>query len=342
MRYSLGVILLVGATIAGTPAKAGPATPLFSSEEPIAITISAPIGQLSSDRDKRNHRDGTLTVGTETLPVRLSPRGITRRAADVCDFPPLKVDFLSKPATGLFAGQKSLKLITHCRNLPQHQQYVLLEQAAYRMYNLLTPVSFRTRLANITYTNPQGRPVVTRVGFFLEDLDDVARRNDMKKVHEADRVPLERISPVDGGRFGLFEYVIANLDWSMRAGPKGEPCCHNGRLLQASAGGPYVPVPYDFDFSGLVSAPYATPPAELPVRNVRVRLYRGYCAHNRGALAAAGSMREKREKFLQLLASTPGLTPATVQRATAFLQPMWNELATDQSVQASILSKCVN
>ncbi|WP_114226622.1 MULTISPECIES: hypothetical protein [Sphingomonas] len=334
---TFGAILATAAA-----AHAGPATPLFSSEEPITITVSAPIAQLTSDRDETNKRDGTLTVGGETLPIRLNPRGITRREADVCDFPPLRVEFTSKPKSGLFAGQKSLKLITHCRNSPSHQQYVLLEAAAYRMYNVLTPLSFRTRLANVTYTNPQGRPVVTRVGFFLEDLDDVARRNDLKKVHEGDRVPLERLSAADGGRFALFEYFISNLDWSMRAAPKGEPCCHNGRLLQSPAGGAYVPVPYDFDFSGLVNAPYATPPAGVPVSSVRSRLYRGYCVHNRTALAAAADIRSKRAQLLQALNSTPGLLPATAQRAAAFLDPMWTQFATDHSVQSSILARCVN
>lgn len=334
---------VVSATLlTATTAHANPAKPLFASDDPITITIAAPVAQLSSDRDERNKRDGTLTVGNETLPVRLNPRGITRRGADICDFPPLRVEFTSKPTAGLFAGQKSLKLITHCKTNPSHQQYVLLEQAAYRIYNLLTPVSFRTRLANVTYTNPQGRPVVTRIGFFLEDIDDVGRRNNLKKVLEGDRVPLGRLSSADGGRFSMFEYFIANLDWAMRAGPRGEPCCHNGRLLQSAAGSPYIPVPYDFDFSGLVNAPYAHPPADLPVSSVRSRLYRGYCAHNASALLAAAELRGKRAQILEMLTSTPGMTPVTAQRAATFLQPMWAQLASDQTVQSNILAKCIN
>jgi hypothetical protein len=342
MRYSAATLIAVVTVASAAPTRAGPAAPLFSSDEPLAITIAAPFNQLVGDRDQRNKRDGTLTVAGQTLPVRLSPRGITRRASDICAFPPLRVDFLTSPAAGPFAGQKSLKLVTHCRPAPQNQQYVLLEHAAYRLYNLLTPVSFRTRLVTATYASPQGRPIVTRVGFFIEDLDDLARRNDLKKVREDDRVPLARISSRDGGRFALFNYFIANLDWSMRAGPRGEPCCHNGRLVQPAGGGAYIPVPYDFDFSGLVSAPYAHPPEALPVGSVRVRLYRGHCAHNQGALAAAAELRAKQAQVEQTLASTPGLSPASVQRAAAFLAPMWRQLASDRSVQATILSNCVD
>ena len=73
----------------------------------------------------------------------------------------------------------------------------------------------------------------------------------------------------------------------MRAGPVGDECCHNARLIGPLAPGQTVPIPYDFDFSGLVSAPYAGPPPELDIADIRQRLYRGYCIHNADALAAA-------------------------------------------------------
>ena len=93
-----------------------------------------------------------------------------------------------------------------------------------------------------------------------------------------------RIEPRAAARFAMFNYMIGNLDWSVRAGPQGDSCCHNGRLV---GGGPLLtPVPYDFDFSGLVDAPYATPPEGFKINSVRQRLYRGYCAHDAEARAA--------------------------------------------------------
>ena len=108
---------------------------------------------------------------------------------------------------------------------------MLLEYSAYRLYNLLTPQSFRARLANIDYVDDSGKPVVSRVGFFIEDFDDVARRNGMVKPQTPDRIPAAQLEPRGSARFAVFSYMIGNLDWSMRAGPAGEGCCHNGRLL---------------------------------------------------------------------------------------------------------------
>src|SRR6185369_7014294 len=125
------------------------------------------------------------------------------------------------PPTSLFAGQKKLKLITHCRNSASFQQYVLLEYAAYKIYNVLTPHSFRVRLANIDYVDSNGRPIISRIGYFLEDLKEVAERNGTKVTHAPERIPVPDLSSPDAARYGLFQHMLANHDWSMRAGPVG-------------------------------------------------------------------------------------------------------------------------
>ena len=183
------------------------------------------------------------------------------------------------PAGSLFAGQRRLKLVTHCRAAESFQQVVLMEYATYKLYNQLTPMSIRARLAKIDYVATNGAPIVSRIGFFLEDIDDVARRNGLREAKMGSRIPVSSLSPVDSGRVGVFEYMIGNLDWAMQAGPAGDNCCHNTLPIGPGPSG-LVPVPYDWDFSGLVDAPYATPPDSINVTSVRQRRYRGFCRHN--------------------------------------------------------------
>ena len=38
----------------------------------------------------------------------------------------------------------------------------------------------------------------------------------------------------DAARVAVFEYMIGNLDWSMRAGPAGQGCCHNSTTDRAA------------------------------------------------------------------------------------------------------------
>ena len=338
MRALLGLLAIALAT----PTVAQQPEPLFASSDPIHITIQAPLSTLVRNRSPNVVIQGSLTdQAGQQLPVNLSVRGITRRASDVCQFPPLRVQFSAAPPPGsLFAGQKKLKLVTHCRNDPSFQQYVLLEYSAYRMYNLLTPRSFRVRLANVDYRDAAGRPIVSRVGYFIEDLGDVARRNGMKETHAPDRFPMTYLAPADAARYALFQHMLSNHDWSMRAGPAGKDCCHNAELMGPLTAGSVVVIPYDFDFSGFVNAPYATPPDVLGIASVRQRFYRGYCAHNAQAMAAARQMRELRPQMMAEITSTPGLDPARASKAIAFLDPFFADISSDVAVSERVLKRC--
>src|SRR6476619_1769658 len=186
------ILLAATALASGTSAaaEAAPPTPLFASDAPIHITIQGPMASLVSSRAEVA-RPGTMTVDGVAYPITLTPRGITRKTSDVCDFPPLRVE-LTRPAPegSLFQHQHRLKLVTHCKRSADFQQKVLLEYSGYRLYNLMTPASFRARLANVDYLDETGRPYISRVGFFLEDFDDVAKRNGMSNAHMGSLVPL--------------------------------------------------------------------------------------------------------------------------------------------------------
>ena len=67
----------------------------------------------------------------------------------------------------------------------------------------------------------------------------------------------------------LFQFMIGNSDYSA-------PYYHNSIMIKAGEARP-VWVPYDFDWSGIVNARYAVPNPILPIRNVRERIFRGFC-----------------------------------------------------------------
>ncbi|HEV2043616.1 MAG TPA: hypothetical protein VGR05_02945, partial [Sphingomicrobium sp.] len=142
-----------------------PAKPLFASDEIIRITIRGPVDTIAkAAEESQASYPGMVTVAgtSDELPVQLAQRGITRRKGDVCQFPPLRVTFNQPPPAGsLFAGQRRLKLVTHCRASEGFQQYVLMEYATYRLYNQLTPMSIRARLAQIDYVGDSGKPIIS-------------------------------------------------------------------------------------------------------------------------------------------------------------------------------------
>ncbi len=342
---ALAMMALTAAPLAAAPPEA--AKPLFVSDEMIRITITGPVDEIArASAESQSTYPGTLTVvgSGETLPIQLAQRGITRRQSDVCQFPPLGVVFPQPPAAGsLFAGQRKLKLVTHCRAAEAFQQYVLMEYGTYKLYNQLTPMSFRARLAKIDYVTAAGKPIISRIGFFLEEIDDVGRRNGRRAARVGSRIPVGQLSSPDAARVGLFEYMVGNLDWAMQAGPVGDSCCHNSPLIGPADGSSATlyPVPYDWDFSGLVDTPYAVPPDSVPVRNVRQRRYRGFCRHNAEARVEIARMRSMQAPLIANFTSVPGLEPRTVAKASAYLADFFADIASDATVEAKLLKTCL-
>lgn len=344
VRFALGALALSTSASAAVPE---PAKPLFASDEIIRITIRGPVDTIAKapEESQASYPGELIVAGTsDALPIQLAQRGITRRKGDVCQFPPLRVTFSQPPPAGsLFAGQRRLKLVTHCRASEGFQQYLLMEYATYRLYNQLTPISFRARLAKIDYVDAGGKPIISRVGFFLEDIDDVARRNGMREARVGARIAVTQLSPAESGRVGVFQYMIGNLDWAMQAGPAGDNCCHNSPLIGENGGASsnFVPVPYDWDFSGLVDTPYATAPDSINVTSVRQRRYRGFCRHNGEARAVIAALRPQQARLMANFDAVPGMDPRTAKKASAYLGGFFADIATDASAEAKLIKTCL-
>lgn len=345
VKSLLPIAALCAAWPASTQQAAPPATPLFATNDLLRLTLKGDYSTLTrADSDERPTVQGSLEIGGEVLQVQLQPRGITRRKKDVCQFPPLRVRFNgAPPANSVFEGQRQLKLVTHCRGAESFNQYTLMEYAAYRLFNELTPLSFRARLAQVDYIDNGGKLVARRFAFFIEDIDDVAKRNGMREAKMGTRFPVTKLTAKDSARFALFEYMIGNLDWAMQAGPGGDDCCHNSKPIGVggTSAAQLVPVPYDFDFSGLVNAPYAEPPFGVPVSSVRQRRYRGLCRHNIDAQSLYPDFRAMQGKVATVFASIPGLDGSSQGRAINYLNGFFDDIATDQQAATKILKTCL-
>ena len=132
----------------------------------------------------------------------------------------------------------------------------------------------------------------------------------------------------------LFQYLISNLDWSVLSSPEGN-CCHNARLIGASdTAALVVPVPYDFDSSGLVNAKYAAPPGGLKVRNVRQRLYRGFCQHAGGLQQAMAEFKAQQEAINGLIEGEPLLDESQRRYTQRLVDNFYEELGSEAGLNA--------
>jgi hypothetical protein len=325
---------------------ASTAAPLFVDEATLDVTIAAPFKTLMQERPDVEYLDGTFTyVGpdgaTSTLDLKLRTRGNYRRDEEHCDFAPIRLNFRKRQVIDtLFDGQDKLKLVTHCRsNEPVFEFYVLREYFAYRFDNALTPVSYGVRLLRITYTDTETGDSWTKFGFVIEDDDAVAERNDLEVVRIS-RIAQEEIDRHHQNLVHVFSYMIGNTEYSLVNPEPDKDCCHNTDVLSATGGPPYLPLPFDFDFAGLVDAPYAEPNPRYPIRSVRTRHYKGLCSNNDLLPTTVRLFLDARDEFDRVVDQYAHLSAYSTQLVRNYLDGFYNKIKDAESVQGSLAGRC--
>ncbi len=314
--------------------------PLFQGADPLSFTLRADFEQLNEDRDRARRRrfPGVLTVMAadgqpRSIPVTLLTRGKFRLDPRHCTFVPLRVEFPKEAMEGTpFEGQEALKLVTHCRNDDLHEQYLRREYLAYRVLNVLTPRSFRARLAQATYVDSvKGKTVATRPALWLESEKDVARRLE-GRVAEVSGRHFHHMDAESLTLMMMLEYMIGNTDFSIYT-------LHNVRLVQDATGVLY-PVPYDFNHSGLVDAHYASPSPRLRIKSVVERLYRGPCRTPQELEPVLARFRAARTKVMDLFDAVPDLDKTHRRKSKEYLEEFYETIGRAASVKLLFDERC--
>lgn len=312
---------------------------LFRSEEPLAVTLKADFRAVQRDRNPDSVVTFPATIsfpGADgapvSMPLRIRTRGHSRRNSSVCSFAPLRLEF-EKPLVKdtVFDGHGPLKLGTHCRG--GQQEIVIREHAIYRMFNVLTPRSFRTRLARMTYVDAAtGKLVAEESGLLIEDDDDVAKRLEGRIV-DLPQAVFPRVDQDTLTLMMLFEYMIGNTDFSIMVQ-------HNVRLVQTQDLRRY-PVPYDFDYSGLADAAYSVPARGLPITSVRDRLYRGPCRTPAEWQPFLDKMKAARPQLTGILDTTDGLSPSFRRSAKSYIDEFFRNIDHPALVKRHLIDTCI-
>ncbi len=326
----------LGMLLSVTMALAQQVKPLFQSDTLLHITLKLPVKDISKDVEERAYREGELsykrangTTFTQTIKIKL--RGKNR--AKMCSFPPLKINLKkSKLANTVFDGQDKLKLVTHCTSRPNADQLLIKEYLAYKLYQQVSPYSFRVRLCKITYINTsKNNEASTHFGFFIEDIDDVAARNQMA-VFEGSIANQDACVQTELDKMTFFQFMIGNLDWSV-------PNRHNIKLIAAPGSSP-VPVPYDFDFAGFVGSPDATPPEQFDLPSVKARYFMGFCRISGGYNPVIKYYQAKQQNLIEVVKNNPYLEEKPKAIAIKYLNGFFDILKDPKALETKIIRAC--
>jgi len=328
----------VGIVIPQTP---GELSPLFQSHELLYMTITMDTRTVLNDVDEETNQypsqiSYTSEEGKEIIvPVRIRTRGHFRKDKMNCDFPPLRLNF-SEATSGnsLFSGYDKIKLVSHCRSHGnQYEQNVLKEYLAYRLFNLLTEESYRVRLVEFNYADSEEkRDTIKKMGFLLEPTEVMAARNNLNYI-EIKYVQYDQCDWDKTTVLSVFQYMIGNTDWSI-------PAAHNIDLIQNKPSDPPVSVPFDFDWCGLVDAPYAVPNERLDIEDVRTRLFRGFCRSEEEFEKVFQQFRDIEEEIYETIRSVPRLNKREREKTVKYIEQFFITINNPKMVRNEFYNKC--
>lgn len=283
-----------------TGKKLGKVSKLFRTETVLPVQMSysnKDLKKLTNDSTYINidlsYLEDTDTI--KVLPIRVRARGNFRRKN--CYFSPVKVRIKKDDAKGtLFKGNKKLKLVLPCLKENSANDNVIQELLAYKLYETISPYHFKTRLLNLTLNELKGKKIHEHKikAFFIEDIDELEDRFGGKEL-KRNVHPLQQDSIISV-RNAFFQYMIGNTDFS--TGYQ-----HNQKILFVD--GFSIPIPYDFDMSGLCNTSYSVVSQidglVLPLEKVTDRLYRGFVRSESTMQAVRGEFLENKSKMMAIL-----------------------------------------
>lgn len=248
---------------------------LFADQEILPIKLAYSIKDVKKNTNDSTYIQSVISYlgpggSWQSFEAGLRARGKFRR--DKCYNPPIKIKLAKEAVKGTyFEGHKRLKLVLPCLLIKSSNDDIIKEYMAYKFYEVLSPYHFKTRLLQIGFAEDKGNNSRDHVfkGILIEDDKVMAKRFDARIIERSVH-PLQQDAECSI-RNDLFQYMIGNTDYSTAYQ-------HNALLLFINT--KTMPVPYDFDMSGLVDASYATVSRSentvLDITDVKQRLYRGF------------------------------------------------------------------
>lgn len=180
----------------------------------------------------------------------------------------------------------------------------------------------------------------THLTFILESAEDLASRLD-KEILKTPKISSRQHDQKRTALVELFQLMIGNNDYSTTRSPPNKDCCHNVELIKpVNLQSDIVPVPYDFDASGLVNADYAVPPDILPIDNVRKRYFRGRCRTPEIWAETIAVFRDNREEILALFENSAQLGDYLRKKNLEYIRDFYDIIEDPGRFKSQVIRRC--
>jgi len=251
------------------------ASVLFNDHNKLALTINYSKKDLLKFTNDSTYISSSISYAVnddsiQHMDIKIRARGHYRRAN--CYYVPLWLKTSKNESKGtIFEEDKKVKIVLPCAKSNNSNDLIIKEYLAYKIFESIAPYYFQTKLIPIQLNEVVNDKIIEHqlLGILIQDDKKLAASyhgNIIKtNIHAKNQDPLCSV------RNDLFQYMIGNTDYSVSYR-------HNEKLFFIN--NKIIPVPYDFDMSGLVNSSYAIVSVvnniELPITRVTQRMYRGF------------------------------------------------------------------
>jgi len=313
---------------------------IFGPEEPLEFTVSTDFRALTKNKHDEEYQPAqviynlwdSINISRE---IRVKPRGVFR--LENCSNPPLWVNVKkTEEVFELLDGLKKMKLVIPCKGQNQYQGLIFTEYLAYKLYNIITDYSFKVRLIKLNYHDTGGKVKPgSAYTFIMENEKVLAKRKESMPIKN-DKVSARSLDPEYAAILYLFQYMIGNTDWSV-------PGLHNIKLLKTLDVSRLRPIPvtYDFDYAGLVDAPYAIPGDHVDIESVTERAYMGYCLPEETMNGAFDLFIEKESAVLAAVTNFEQMPDKLKKKSLSYLQGFYNIIKDPKRREKRINKNCL-
>lgn len=312
---------------------------VMNHKEVLSVTLEADFAAIDTSRRTADKQKAVLSFKDDSgkiqeWNVKLAVRGNFRRMK--CEMAPLKIHFKKKDlkAAGL-AKFDDMKLVTHCVSSKLEAISLLKkEYLAYKLYNELTDFSYRVQLLKINYVDVITGKKTKHWAFLIEDTAELRHRIEATaKVENGLNLPRDTFHDGLLKIASTFQYLIGNADWDLNVGRNVKYVIKNNKV---------IPIPYDFDFSGLVNAPYAIPNPNFGIPSVRTRIFLGFKEDSQSLNSTLAFFRTKRKALIKTVDNFGLLDDSTRSSIITYIEAFYSSVKEEDLVLAKKILPVLN
>ncbi|MFC2096587.1 hypothetical protein ACFLQ3_02695 [Bacteroidota bacterium] len=311
----------------------------FDSDEPLKISLEFNIKKYMNEKSDTVYLPAKLgyyisdTFKIEKE-VRVKPRGISRLRH--CHMPPIWLNIKkSNIKDDFISDSKKVKIVTLCRVNNEYTKYLLKEYLIYKLYNIITEKSFRVRLLKINYIDTgRKNKSNTHWAFMIEPENLLAERIEALPI-KVDDLNYRHTDSTAADIMCFFQYMIGNTDFTVNGR-------HNVKLYKSKDHTKplLIPIPYDFDFAGLISAEYANPADILDIERVAQRYFLGLCRSDSQYLKLMDLFEEKKDEMYGFVNSFEYLDERSRKVTLKYLDEFYDEMKHPKFIDKKLKRTC--